>query len=391
MDDLIDLKVSSKHLKTRIFIFVLAFLLAIFSFSYGVYSISKKEPGIYEIEAIRNDDVKFYNSGIKLYYYLEGNSNQIKSNLESISNLYSNSLVNIHCLLNNKNTYENYKNIAYINKHLNEDITLDETLFNIILDAYDKTLQNNGYNMFAGPLFESWNSILNSFEQASYEPINNPFEKERIETITELINEPNNISIDVIDHNKRIIRVNVSKEIIDVLNKYEYEYGLIDLNLLKDAYIAQFLNEELNKYEFTDGYIQFDSGLLMNMSSRDFGVYYLYTYSDAPSKITEINVDNRICISCFKQFSLGEDNYYEINDILRSPFISSKTGYPFVSYLSSYIYSSNNSPVELVYNNIVLNEMNAIKDYNYVYTMKDKTIYTNCNLDFNKDYKIINP
>ena len=390
MDDYIDLKVSRKNLKLRVLIFVLAFLLATFSFSYGVYQLGKKDQGVYEIEANRNSDVSFYDSGIKMYYYLDDDSNQIKSNLESITNIYSNSLANIYCLLDNKNTYDNYENIASINQHLNQEIELDETLFNIILDAYKLTNENNGYSIFAGPIFESWEGILNSTSQLDYDPINNSFEKERLETIKELINDSNNISIDIIDNNKHIIKVNVSKQLINTLNKYEYQNGLIDLNLLKDSYIAKFLKDEFNKYNFTDGYLRFDSGLLINMSDRDFGNYILYSYDNNPVNIAEIKVENKICITCFKKFSLGEDNYYQVDLLFRSPFISSISGYPFDNLSSSYIYSFNYDPVKLVYDNIVLNQKGNNINNNYVYTV-DNTVYTNTDILINKDFKVVKP
>ena len=61
------LVLSTRHIKLRTVLFVLAFLVAIFSFVYGIRQMMHKDPGIYEVEANPDVENKMYDHGFHLY------------------------------------------------------------------------------------------------------------------------------------------------------------------------------------------------------------------------------------------------------------------------------------------------------------------------------------
>ena len=72
------IQVSEKNVGLRVVFFVVAVVVAVGAFSYGISALVAKQSGYHLIEASAGSDAPFYNKGITFGYYLEGSSGAIK-------------------------------------------------------------------------------------------------------------------------------------------------------------------------------------------------------------------------------------------------------------------------------------------------------------------------
>ena len=63
-----ELVISTKNKKLRWILFILAFLIAVTAFGYGVSRMGYQEPGLQEIEAEPDEEAPMYASGYHLFY-----------------------------------------------------------------------------------------------------------------------------------------------------------------------------------------------------------------------------------------------------------------------------------------------------------------------------------
>ena len=147
--------VDVKHKKTRLIFTIVFAILAIIAFVYGVYSCSRVniKPGLNKIELMsvnisdEINNVPFYDE-INLYYYLEDSKDEkIKDQYDKVYYSYNTIMQTSFILLSEDFSYQT-NNIYTINNSINQFVEVDLKLYELLQDAYQKTLQENShYNM----------------------------------------------------------------------------------------------------------------------------------------------------------------------------------------------------------------------------------------------------
>ena len=153
-------KYDRTKLIIRITAFALALIVAALAFAYLLTHLGAYEVGYNIVEPDGIKDIPHYEEGIMFSYYLNDTQTNMKTQMKTLKTLYSDNLSKIYILLDPIRSYTGYNNIYKINTHLDEDIIVTGELYNILLDAYEKTKEQKGYNMFAGALFSIWTNIL---------------------------------------------------------------------------------------------------------------------------------------------------------------------------------------------------------------------------------------
>ena len=270
------IEVSVKHKTLRIVCFVIVTVIAIVSFSIGISQWVKKEPGYYDIKASADDLVPGYANGITLTCYFDGKSDEIRVKNNNATTAYSNGLKWIYCMVDAETNYDGYNNIAMLNQHMGEDISVSSELFNILTDAYEFTCRGTGYNMFAGLLAQEWNSILYLDDPSEVDPLNDPYEAERLEKLAEATANLDNFSFEIVDEAKHTVCFNISQEYRQLIEDLELEGPVLDLNIMREAFILRYLTRTLNDAGVTTGFIATDSGLTCTLSESSEAAFLMY-------------------------------------------------------------------------------------------------------------------
>lgn len=338
--------VSVKHKTLRIICFAISVVVGIGAFSYAIWKITNKEPDYYEIKADPDEAVPLYANGIKLTCYFGGQSGDIKTGMAEARTAYSNSLKWIYQLLDADQTHEGFINIATINQSLGQDIKLPKELFAILKDAYERTCEQNGYNMFAGALYEEWNSILVLQEPGEYDPLINESESERIKRIAEATADLSNFSFDIIDIETHTVRISVSDKYMQLIKELELSGTIVDLNVLKEAYMLEYIVPQLNRAGYTRGYITTESGLSYALKENTDGHYFLYGTDNGRIELAaSLPMCGGSACCMFRAFRMseGELGYYTIEKNgaarLRHPHFSAITGEEYDTFMSSCVIS----------------------------------------------------
>jgi len=267
------IEVSSKYKTLRTVLFFVAVGVAVTAITLGVLSIGHKDPGWQEISASADSQAPLYSSEYTFQYYAEGSSNQIKAVVRQVTDIYSRTLARAYKLTDPVNTYDGYVNLATINNSAGSDVELEQELFDILCSAYELTRKNEGYNMFAGPLYSEWYSILGSDNADNFDPLFNDYQAQRIKQLAEAVTDSSSCSFEIVDSARRIVRFSVSENLRNLLKELELNVPVLDLNVLREAYIMDTVRKGLVSQNFNAGQMYTKSGTAFSLVSKQSSAF----------------------------------------------------------------------------------------------------------------------
>ena len=287
--------------------FVLALVIVIVSIVGVVKGIGDKEPGYYTLEAARDANVPKYSLGVTYTQYFEGSTNQIKQLMRAAEKVYSDALMWSYKMFDAKDEYEGFVNLASVNNSVKNwtlsagvcrspEFQFAPQVYSAILDAYEKTCQKAGYNLFAGALYDAWKEILVLDEPQDYDPLNDSYQKERIEKLAQASSELENFKVEVVNASEYKLRFTVSESYVKLLEELECGINIVDFGMLHDSYMMREVYAQMEAAGFVDCVIETDSGMLAlngrNIASQSLfsrkssgdGDVYHYAVTDAAGK-----------------------------------------------------------------------------------------------------------
>ena len=133
---------------------------------YFVSTAGYKEIDLAYIKDDQDEIVYPYAGEILLYYYCSTTGIEQNNEKKIVSASYNTALAEIGRYTDSVHTFKTkddktLANIAYINKHPNEEIVVDEILYDILKSAYGHmSITNNEFNLYAGQLEAFWTYVL---------------------------------------------------------------------------------------------------------------------------------------------------------------------------------------------------------------------------------------
>ena len=321
---------SADHLWLRVIAFVLALIVAVGSITYGVTRIGRKEPGYQTIEAAPAEEALLYAKDISFQYYFTGGSDEIKKAVNELKALYSPTLLRVYKLLDAENEYEDMTNLASLNAHIGEDLAISEELYRTLLDAKEKTLEQNGYNMYAGALSSAWQDIRMLSNPEDFDPLRNETERERLRNLSETTNDLSNFDLSIVSEEQHIVRLEVSESYRALLRELEQEGPILDLGALHDAYELRLLADVLLNAGYRQGYLSMTSGVTLILPDNPGGELCLFGRTDGgvtPAAVTPATGGTAACIMRAFAVSEGEPDYYELDGSVRHPWLPASGEY----------------------------------------------------------------
>ena len=345
----------------RVVLFIISLGLAIYFMARGVYKLTNQEPGYYDLEATADKETATYASGITCTYLFEGSSNEIKRDKRAAEECYSGALLRLYKLTDGDTEYEGFTNIATINKNIGSDISVNDELYAILEDAYRKTSLGQDYSVFAGSYYDHWNSILTLDDAQNFDPLLNSEEAQRIENLRKQVTDSTNFKL--VFKGNNTVCLEVSDSYLEYIKENEESAKILDLNVLREAYMIKYVKESMAQKGYIKGRITTDLGLYLDLGDYGTGGY-------TPAKVAggellfsdPVAIGKDECMSGITALSLKEDAdcYYTVSKdstiYYRNPFVTLKEG-GFVNYIgSSYVKSGvGGNIVDVMYQNIILN------------------------------------
>ena len=370
------IKVSEKHIGLRIAVTAVAFVIAVVAFTIGVTSIGKKEPGYHSIEAKTDAEALSYNNAVLYRYWFDGKSNEIKGKIRELTGVYTPVLAAAYKQLDHQNTYTGQVSIGTINKNLGQIVSVSPELYAILKDAYAKTLEKKGYNLFAGALYAEWESIQILDNPDEFDPVNNEYIQSRLHAIAAVVSDLSNFNLEFLDDTTCSVRFSTSDAYKVFCTENEITAYALDLNLLKDAYMLSMMGESLVKEGYSLGHLSTKEGLALNTSPRGSLNFDMHTREGENDTVyASVNLDGVFSAATFTAYGMGSDYGYvlehEGSKLYRHLYFDVRSADFADILMSATIISHDTDIVGNTYRSIILNTLKSEQDVkNYAATLE---------------------
>lgn len=319
------IELSESNLRLRWVALILLVLLAAGSIAMGVYYALNKEPGWQEVKSAATG----LHCGEDFVFQYECGTAGLSATTEfkSVTALYSRLTQEAAVLFSSENeTIPG--NLHTLNSRPNEAVEVDPALYQALtlLDRYDSR------DLFLAPVAREYSGVFlaqNDGEAALYDPNQ---DAERMGYVREKLayaKDPESISLTLLGENR--VRLNVS----DAYLAFARENGIetfADFGWMKNAFIADYLADNLATAGFTNGYLVSFDGFTRNLDARGetYGLNLFDRWENNISMPLQLSYQGPKSLVSLRNYPLSQADrwsYYAYGDgTVTSIYLSPETG-----------------------------------------------------------------
>ena len=382
------IELEEKNVGIRIAIVAVLILIAVSSFGYGISQWLSVDSGWTEIEADSAADTNVSNEFVLMYELGTREDMTVVAENKGIRALYTEVMVDAYQIFHNNIEIEGVNNIYYLNSHPNEEIQVDEMLY----QAFEILNANDNRNIFLAPIYEQYNNLFDCEVDAQtmeFDPYLNEPLADEFKEIAEFVKDPTKVRIELLENNT--IKLYVSEEYL----QYANENGItsfIDFAWMKNAFIVDYLAECLLENGYKAATISSYDGFSRNIDDR--GTQFsqnIYDYNEGKviqaAKVSYETTQSTVAMQSFPINALDAYRYYVYeNGETRSNYIDTYDGLCKSVVNSVYASSAKYSCTEIMFwiQNLYISDYfdmglwNVLQSFDVqVLLVKDNTIFYN--------------
>ena len=327
IDKTIHIPLPENKLKLRTALVIALIVLAVASFAFGINSLVGTDAGMAEITVLSGE----MNAGddFTFYYNLGFGGADATDERREVRSLYSQAATDALEIFSSDVEAEGGGNLYYLNSRPNEDVAVDGALYSAL-----EQLEGSGTRYhYLAPLYEQYYAMFNSAsdaESAEYDPRLNDAQAEFFSQIAAFASDSGEIALELLGDNK--VRLHVSEEYM----RFAEANGVttfIDLTWMKNAFIADYIAQELIDAGYTHGALISDDGF-MRCLDDETGAEYSFTFSHRDgttiTNLSTLQFSGTVSIAYLHDYPLESGNsggYYLYSDgTLRSAFLDTADG-----------------------------------------------------------------
>ncbi len=257
-------ELSEKHIGRRAIAAAVFLLIALGAFTYFILNLVRGEPGWTQITALSS---KVSCSGDFVFLYelgTEGGSAQ--SERRSVTATYTAAAQKAYWMFENvRGTGEEVSSVRYLNDHPNEEVTVDEPLY----EAFARLEAAGNRCLYLPAVYREYDNLFASQSDlmaAEFDPRVNGEAAAYVQEVLAYANDPKSVNLELLGEGR--VRLFVSREYL----AYAQENGIdsfIDFYWMKNAFVADYLAESLIEAGYTRGSISSYDGFVRNLDGRD--------------------------------------------------------------------------------------------------------------------------
>lgn len=265
------IEVSDKNRKLRLVLISVFLAVGVVALAIGFSSLLGTESGWQEIKP-NPDDVNCSDDFVFLYNF-GGKGTDATAINKQINVIYSEAVVKAYWLFTADEPSEAYKNVCYLNHHVNEEVTVDPVLY----EAFALLKQFGSRHVYLGPIYGEYDNLYFHQEDASLpvvDPSSDPELSPFIAQVAAFANDPQAIELQLLGENR--VKLQVSQAYLEFAQANGIE-NYIDFSWMKNAFIIDYFADLLTEKGFTSGYLSSMDGFTRNLDSEDVS-YSLNVY-----------------------------------------------------------------------------------------------------------------
>ena len=265
------IELSEANQKPRLILICVLVVIAAVAFTAGVMSFVKGDPGWRTIE-VTTGEVNCSEEFVFKYYFPSTRGAASAANKQIVS-LYTEATQKAYWLFNADEVHSEIKNIAYLNRHPNETVTVDPVLYN----ALEMLEGSGGRHLYLAEVYSQYDNVFLSEtdgEAATQDPARSEEIKDYVNQILAFSNDPSHVSLELLENYQ--VRLTVSDAYQTFAQENEFT-NFIDFHWTKNAFIIDYFAQLMIDAGYTDGYIGsydgFTRNLMNNKESFSFNVF----------------------------------------------------------------------------------------------------------------------
>ncbi len=380
-----------KNTKLMLGLAATLFIIGAFFITKGIVDANRLEPGWESLalsKVMNAEGVEIYpfNYEINLHYYFSTRDQEKREQMVQMESYFNEKIAEISNLLDADNLYlddnnQYLVNLAYINQHSAETLTIAEPLYSMLKQAYHFTIESSGeYNIFAGNLRLFWEQQFLSDNPTSTDPQHDLVTQNQLNGIVQ-------------DLARQSSLLNIGLTFNDANNQLSIAYHqdntnelMIDFQYLKYAFALDYLQQSFIEQNYRWGYFTSSYGHLALLgpnpeyTEQDWilNIAYPGDASESLARMTYSNVNQlqsvMISDSTRYSYSIRSDFSLDTPDRLRHPFYSSTTGYPSDSFRNFVAVSADENLVSLSYYAL----MAFLSPHEEAYNIMEENLFADC-------------
>ena len=319
---------DGKKLTIRFIAFAVFFCISVGAVIYGLKQLNNVEPGMQTIEPVLDDNVRRFQNGMHFEHYFEGESASIRLGVKTLNGIYSDTLKDVYCQLNARDTYESRTNLASLNRNQGRELQISQPLYAMLQKA-DALSKEGVFNLYAGALYAEWEALRYQLEPAEGDPVNNPDEAALLKRLVEETSNLSNFSLEILDWASGTVRFTVDQAYLKLLEELDIaDAPILDFNVLTDAVKLEMVADRLEEQGYNCGYLYTDSGLTLTLPSFEQDMQFVvFGQEDGHAVAAAAYPVTRSAAAVnLRAFALdGEEGFYRVEQggktLLRHPWL----------------------------------------------------------------------
>lgn len=241
-------EVDHKHVRLRVVLLVLCILVAVFALGHGIHLMISKQPGWQTVEI--SSDTRNCSGDFTLQYYLPGGVNEEYRRAVAV--------------------YEQACTDAY--RYFNTDGELGTIVPNtpvkispVLYQALEKIQSSGNRCIYLAPVYSEYRRMFlcdNEAEAAIYDPQQNEEIAQQIAELAAWCNDPAVIDLTLLGDNT--VELKVTGEYLQYMQDAD---TYLDFGWMKNAFVADYLAQQLTDNGLTKGYLASFDGFTRNLTT----------------------------------------------------------------------------------------------------------------------------
>ena len=257
------IELSEANQKPRLILICVLVVIAAVAFTAGVMSLVKGDPGWRTIE-VSSGEVNCSEEFVFQYYFPSTRGAASAANKQIVA-MYTEATEKAYWWFNADEVHGEIKNVAYLNQHPNETVTVDPVLY----DAFALLTDGGNRQLYLAEVYSQYDNVFLSetdSEAAAWDPARNEEAGDYVNQILTFSNDSNHVSLELLGNNQ--VRLAVSNAYLAFAEENEFS-NFIDFHWTKNAFIIDYFAQLMIDAGYTDGYIGSYDGFTRNLMDAE--------------------------------------------------------------------------------------------------------------------------
>ena len=262
MPRIIKLEVSEKNMRGRLIAVVVLLAIAFTAIGVAVKGVFTTDPGWKVMDCYA--EIVTYSDDLVFSYYL-GSEGNATGEERAINTVYSQAMTDAYRYFTDQPLEDGTRNLAYLNDHLNETVTIEGPLY----DALEKLEHAGLRHAYLAPVYVEYKPVFlsqNTSEAAVYDPMRNEELKADVQETASYADDPAHVRLELLGNDQ--VCLWVSEEYQAFLEANEID-KVLDLNWMTNAFVVDYAADLLIQNGFTKGFIASYDGFTRNLGGLE--------------------------------------------------------------------------------------------------------------------------